>query len=55
MYVDWTLLGQLEFGRAELRHSNYAAFGKASLIIFNIAKLSRHAKHNQALDIKLKF
>ena len=24
--VDWTLLGQIEFGRAELRHSNCATF-----------------------------
>ena len=31
MYVDLTLLGQVEFGRAELRHSNYATFGTCIL------------------------
>jgi hypothetical protein len=30
-YVDWTLLGQVEFGRAELRHSNYSTFGTCIL------------------------
>ena len=52
--VDWTLLGQIEFGRAELRHSNCATLRTcilrfASVVHIGLGQNNRPCVHSRSL------
>ena len=52
--VDWTLLGQIEFGRAELRHSNCATLRTcilrfASVVHIGLGQNNRPCVHSGSL------